>query len=580
MLIVLDNAGSVEQARPLLPGTPSCVTVVTSRDSLAGLVVLHGARRLDLAALPVTDAVLLLNRLIGRRADTDSASTATLAQQCARLPLALRLAAELAASRPASTIAALAAELADQQRRLDLLTAGDDPRTAVQGVFSWSYQHLPADAGRAFRLLGLHPGPDYGPYAVAALTGTTLDDAQRRLDLLLRAHLIHPTGPGRYTMHDLLRAYANRLAHTEDSDADRQAALTRLFDHYLAAAAAAMQALLPAEPHRQPADPAPATTTPQLADPPAALAWLDAERAALVAATAHTESHGWPAHTTGLATTLYRYLNIGGHYPDALAVHTHAQHAARHTGDRAGEAHALTNLGIVHGRQGRYPQAADHQQQALALFRQAGDRPGEARALSNLGILYWRQGHYRQAADHHQQALTLYQATGHQVGQGAALAGLGAVYGRLGHHQQAHDHLQQARTLFRKIGHRVGEAIALTSLGDVYLRQGSHQQAADHHQQALALFRQTGDHVGEAVALNGVGETMRAAGQPDQARTQHAAALALATRVGDRYEQARAHAHLAHTYHSTGDLNRARRHRQQALNLYAVLGVPEAHTFR
>ncbi len=161
MLIILDNAAAVEQVRPLLPGTSACAVIVTSRDSLAGLVAREGARRLELDLLPRADAVALLRALIGGRADADPAAAAALVRQCARLPLALRVAAELAAARPAQPLAQLAGELADEQRRLDLLEAGGDPRTAVRGVLSWSCRHLPADAGRAFRLLGLHPGPDF-----------------------------------------------------------------------------------------------------------------------------------------------------------------------------------------------------------------------------------------------------------------------------------------------------------------------------------------------------------------------------------------------------------------------------------
>ena len=171
VLVVLDNAASVEQARPLLPGSPSCLVVVTSRDSLAGLVARHGARRLALDMLPAADAIGLLRTLIGDRVDAEPDAAAELAAQCARLPLALRVAAELAAASPDSRLAELAGELAGEQRRLDLLDAGGDERTAVRGVFSWSYRHLPAAAARAFRLIGLHPGPDLDAYAVAALTG-------------------------------------------------------------------------------------------------------------------------------------------------------------------------------------------------------------------------------------------------------------------------------------------------------------------------------------------------------------------------------------------------------------------------
>ncbi len=162
-----------------------------------------------------------------------------LAGHCARLPLALRLAAERATSAPGVPLADVAAELAEQQQRLDLLDAAGDPRTAVRVVFSWSLRHLDDDAARAFRQLGLHPGADFDTYAAAALTGTTLRRARRLLDQLARAYLIQLTGTGRYGMHDLLRAYAAEQATDQDSEPERRAALTRLFDHYLATAAVA-----------------------------------------------------------------------------------------------------------------------------------------------------------------------------------------------------------------------------------------------------------------------------------------------------------------------------------------------------
>ena len=221
VLVVLDNAASVEQVRPLLPGCPTCLVVVTSRDSLAGLVARHGAGRLDLDMLPLPDALGLLRTLIGVRVDAEPEAAVALAKQCARLPLALRVAAELAAASPDSALAGLAGELASEQRRLDLLDAGGDERTAVRGVFSWSYRHLPAVAARAFRLLGLHPGPDFDAYAVAALTGASATAASDVLALLARAHLVHPGGAGRYGMHDLLRAYASHLTEAESRSRSR-----------------------------------------------------------------------------------------------------------------------------------------------------------------------------------------------------------------------------------------------------------------------------------------------------------------------------------------------------------------------
>jgi tetratricopeptide (TPR) repeat protein len=617
MLIVLDNASSVEQIRPLLPGAPSCVVVVTSRDSLAGLVARHSARRLDLDLLPLKDAVALLAALIGGRVQAEPEAATTLARLCARLPLALRVAAELAASRPTVSLAQLVAELANEQRRLELLDAGGDARTAVRGVFFWSYQHLPAIVRRAFRLIGLHPGPDFDPYAVAVLADTSYDQAEQIVDLLARAHLIHSPRPGRYGMHDLLRAYAIYLADVKDSEAEQRTGLTRLFDHYLATAAAAMDTLVPAEQHRRPRIPPPATPTPPMPDRAAARAWLDTERVTLIAVSAYTAARGWPGHTTRLSTTLYRYLDAGGHFPDGLTIHTHALHAARHTdepaaeadallnlghiywqqgqygqaanhlqqaltlareiGDRHGETNALLNLGIVDQRQSHYGQAANHLQQALTLAREIGDRVVETNALLNLGIVDRRQGHYGQAADHYQQALTLAREIGDRHGEANALDHLGTIYQRQGHYQQAADHHQQALALFRGIGDRHGEANTLLDLGTAYRRQGHYQQAADHHQQALALFREMGDRHGEACALNRVGETLVAIHQPDHAIARYTAALTITAQIGDRYEQARAHNGLAHTHQVAGDLEQAVTHHTAALTLAAQIGERYEH---
>jgi len=612
MLIVLDNASTVEQVRPLLPGTPSALVVVTSRDALAGLVARDGARRLNLDLLPPQDAVTLLGALIGERVAAEPTVAAVLAEQCARLPLALRVAAELAVNRPATPLAVLVAELADEQRRLELLDAGGDPRTAVRAVFSWSYQHLPAEAARAFRLLGLHPGPDLDPYAAAALTHTRLDHAQHHLDVLARAHLIRSTSPGRYDMHDLLRIYATDRAVIEDFEQEPRAALTRLFDHYLATAAAATDTLHPAEKHRRPRIGPPVTPSPPVAEPDAAQAWLDTERATLTATCAHTAAHGWPRHTTGLATTLFRYLEGGGHYPNAVAIHTHALHAARavddpvgearaltrlgtiywqqgrygqaaehhqqaltlcrEIGQRDGEAHALTNLGLVYSRQGRYPQAAEDHQQALVLFREIGDRSGEARTLSNLGLVYWRQGRYPQAAEDHQQALVLFREIGDRSGEANALDNLGLVYRRQGYYPQAAEDHQQALVLFREIGYRSGEADALTSLGTVYCRQGHYSQAAEHHQQALILFREIGDRAGEANALDNLGLVYRRQGYYPQAVEHHQQALALCREIGYRSGEADVLTSLGTVYCRQGHYGQAAEHHQRALALFREIG--------
>jgi hypothetical protein len=384
ILVVLDNARDTSQVRPLLPGTADSMTVVTSRYTLSGLA---GPARLDLGPLPLGDAVSLLRELIGERAADDPAGTAALAEVCSRLPLALRLAGEMAVAQPGGLIATLTGELADQQRRLGLLDAGTDPQTKVRGVFRWSYRHLDAASARAFRLVSLHPGRSLDRYAVAALTGSTVEQADHVLDALARAYLLHQAEPGRYGLHDLLRDYSRGLAATHDTRGEERMALTRLLDFYLATATAAMDTLYPAEHQHRPDIAEPTTPLPAFTDETTALAWLDAERNSLVAVTTlATEGH-WLGHATRLSAAVFRYLDVGGHFAEAIRLCGHARYAASQTGDRSAEGTALLGLAIVDYRQDRYRQSARHLQQALARYRKAGDRAGETRARAHLCLI-------------------------------------------------------------------------------------------------------------------------------------------------------------------------------------------------
>ena len=619
MLIVLDNAATVEQVRPLLPGTGSCAVLVTSRDSLAGLVAREGAQRLDLDLLPADAARTLLRRLIGPRAEAEPAAVETLAGQCARLPLALRVAAELAAARPGTPLTDLVAELADQQGRLFLLDAEGDPRAAVVTVFSWSLRQLPTAAARTFRLLGLHPGPDLDAYAAAALTGSSLPEARRALDVLARAHLIHRTDTTRYGMHDLLRAYASGLATAQDPPEERESALDRLFDHYLATAAAAMDQLHPAEAHLRPAAPDTPAPVPDLSDPDAARAWLETERTCLTAMAAHTAAHGRPTHAIRLSLTLYRHL-ISGHHTDGLTIHGHARDAARllddpaaearallgigtahyqlahheparrhlqealtrfrEAADPTGQARALTNLGLVDERLGRFLSAVEYLEQALLLYRSVDDTSGESIALKNLAHVEGQLGRYGPAADHLQQSLTLLRRTGNRYLEAHALMDLGTVETRLDRLDEAARHQQQALALMREVGDRYGEAGALHGLGIVHSLRDRHAQAAEYHRQALALYAQNGDRDGEARALNGLGEATRASGRPTDALTHHTDALTIAEDIGNPGQQARAHAGLAEVHVARDDTDAAVQHYERALSLYTEHGMPEADTVK
>ncbi|MDG6103107.1 tetratricopeptide repeat protein [Dactylosporangium aurantiacum] len=636
-LIVLDNAADAEQARPLVPAVDGCVTLVTSRRALHGLPAVTDV---PVDVFTPQEAVHFLTAAApGVPAGRDPDATARVAARCGHLPLALGLVGGHIRAKPGWTMTDHAERLDERHRdrRLD---------SGVELALALSYQDLPADRQRLLRLVALHPGQDFDVAAAAALAGDgdlaspagddlsaaalagdgdlaaagvggaagagdRLEAAGRGLRELRRDHLLQETTPGRYTLHDLVRVYAAGRAGDEDAPPARRAALTRLFDHYLGAAAAAMDVLAPAEAHLRPRVAAPA-------DPPggvdAARAWLDTERSNLVAVAGHTAVHGWHRHTTALSATLAGYLN-GGHHGDALSVHGQAHRAACHAGDvpgqaaaltalgatrlrlgddgpaarhlrealqlyrragdRAGQARASAALGDVEQRLGRYRQAAYWHRQALRLYRLTGDPTGEAHALTKLGIVEERLGRYRAAAGRHEQALALFLAAGDRTGEAAARCNLGDVTARLGDPDRAAAHLRRALDLYREAGNRDGEAWTLDNLGTAATLRGAPAQALELHRRALVIHRATGERYGEAKALNGLGEAARSTGDPAAALAHHTAARAVAAATGDRHQRADAETGIGLALPGGG-----LPHLRTALTLYEDLGVPDADRLR
>jgi tetratricopeptide (TPR) repeat protein len=612
VLVVLDNARSVDQVRPLLPGTASSAVIVTSRDDLAGLVARDGATRVDLDVLAADEAAALLRALIGARVDAEPAAATVLAQRCARLPLALRIAAEIAMAHPEKTLTEMLEDLADERRRLDLLDAAGDPRTAVRAVFSWSYQQLSPGAARAFARLGLHPGRDLDAYAVAALVGSDLPTARTHIDELRRAHLVEAAGPRRHTMHDLLRAYAAECRSTSDEDG---AALTRLLDYFVSTAVSAARTLFPHDP--VPAPPRPSTPVPAVDGPEAASRWLDEQRANLVAVARYAAAHGHPQHCADLSRTLWRYLEVGGHYQDALAVHGDAAGAAgaveggatvlanlgnthlwvggyrdalhyferslaghRDAGDRDGQARALARLGVVHERLGDYGAAIAHIREALVAYHDIGNRHGEGAQLVNLGAVQRRLGHHEESAANQRRAADIFHALGDARLEGYALGNLGAVYSLLGRDEDALTQLGAALARCRESGDRGGEGSALGAIGAAYARMKRFGEALDHLHRALVIAREISDRGVETETLNTLGETLRAMEQSGPALERHQAALALTDQTGDRYEQARALAGIGSALLALGRPAQARQSWRRALATYERLDVPEAAAVR
>jgi tetratricopeptide (TPR) repeat protein/transcriptional regulator with XRE-family HTH domain len=617
VLVLLDNARDGEQVRPLLPGDPGCVAIVTSRDALAGLVAADGAVRLDLNVLPLAEATGLLRSLLGPRADDDPAATAELAGLCARLPLALRIAAELAAARPAAPLGALVAEFRDSG--LDRLDAGEE-RADVRAVFSWSLRQLPEEAAAAFALIGLHPGADLDGYATAALTGSTPGQARRVLSRLHSASLIQSTGPGRYGLHDLLRAYAREQAAAFDTGGQRDQALTRLAGYYLAATAAAMDVLHPSEAYRRPRISAAGAVVPDMPSEAAAQGWLNRELENLVAITATSAARDWCRYLTDLARTLFRYLMTGSHLPEAVTIYGHALRAARQAGDLAAEASALNGLGGIGIKKGRFRDAAGYYHAALERYRRCGDLAGQAGALRNLGVSEHQLHDDQSAAGYYQQAIEVYQEAGDTLSATGALADLASTEIELGRYDQATEHLRRALPVFRaakdhiqeatvlswlgelslrqgelaqasasfeqalaicrRIDYRIGIAAQFTNLGDVSVRQGQPAQAIGFLRQALALHREAGYLYGEIEALRSLAQALQAANKPSAARAELQTALRLAAETGNTYQLASAHRDLAESHHSGGEDEQARHHWQAALELYTELGAAEAGPVR
>ncbi len=611
VLIVLDNARTVEQVRPLLPGSPSCFALVTSRDSLAGLVAREGAHRIGLGLLPFRDARGLLHELLGDRVAAEPEAADLLIERCARLPLALRIAAELIRAQPARGVAELADELAHQQEALDLLDIDSDAQTAVRAVFSWSYRRLDPAVARVFRLIGLHPGHDMDAYAVAALAGSGLRETRGALDALLRAHLIDQISGGRYQPHDLLRAYAAELAADTDSAAEREAALVRLLHHYLGTASAAMDAVAPDDYVPRPRVPergCEALAFPTYGD---AFRWLDAERANLLEVT----RHGDGVFVSHLAQTVWRYLDIAGYHDEAALLHTRALDAARDLKDSLGEAHARRALSLAMSRMGRNDEVIAHLTWALAVYERAGEELLRAATLSLLGNVYSKRGDLHEAGRHFERALALNSRSGHwqltavssthlarnllsldryeealppldaavtlSRSNGSkplecnALCVLAEVCAHLGRDEEAFGHARRSLALARETRYRASEGESLRVLGMLHLKLGDDEQAVRHHEEALAISRAVNSTLSSAKTLIALGAAHASAGRPAEAIRSYGDARAVAVKADLRVQLAHAHAGLAETHAELGEHEPARNHWQQALRSYDELGLPD-----
>jgi len=511
-LVVLDNARDTEQVRPLLAAGPGCLVVITSRNQLAGLVAAENAHLLVLDLLTEGEAhELLALRLGTARVAAEPQAAAELIRRCARLPLALAIAAARASAYPGLRLGALARELRDARPTLDALDTGDLV-ISVRSVFSWSLNGLAAPTARMFALLGLHPGPDITVPAAASLADVLPSQARRALCELAQAHLITEHIPARYSLHDLLRTFAAEQALEQEPATGRHAAIHRVLDYYLHTAYTAALLL---NPSREPVTLAPprSDVTPEgLTDIQQALAWFEAEHRVLISAVTTAAQTGFDAHAWQLAWAMDNFLDWQGHWQEWAATQRAALAAATRLGDSAGQATARRLLGHTYARVGDYDQARVHLIDCLGLYRQLGDRIGEGRVNQTLGWVAERQNRYADALGHAEQALALYEATGDRARQAAALNNVGWCHALAGGYQLALKFSRRSLALHCQLGHRKGEASSWDSLGYAEHKLGNLARALDCHHRALAIFLELGDRYQEAEILTHVGEVHHTAG--------------------------------------------------------------------
>lgn len=620
MLVILDNAATVEQVRPLLPGTGECLVLVTSRSRLSGLAVRDGAHRLALGTLAEPEAVTLLRTLTaGYRASDNGNKLVELAGLCAMLPLALRVAAERVVSHPFMRLDDLIGDLQDKSALWEALSVdGGGEADAVHTVFAWSYSALSADAARLFRLLGLHPGPEFGSSAVAALAAVSPSIARRLLDVLAGAHLLEQRAPDRYEFHDLLHAYATDRAQHDETAENREAAVRRVLEWYLHSAESAQRLIYPS-PHPPLDTPGRDVVPMRFSDYTGALAWYEQERANLMAATRAAENSGLDRIAWQLPAVLQGIHVIQQDIMQYLAMNEIGLRAARRLGDREAQAGLLRSLGGACNQLNHFAEAMDYLQEALVLRRELGDRVQEGLVLTTIGLIHLRQWQLDEARAAHEKSLAILRDTGAARHEADSLANLAEVNYELGQLAEAEDFCRRALAKHHELNNWGGEGDVLRILSAVQRERGaledalwSAQTAVDmavhHHsdamegfwllalgraqqvgqledalasyQRAAELQQQLGNRTREALAWQGIGEVQLLLGHLQDSADFHRRAAETHRELGDNWQLAIALNGLATALQQAGRKAEAQQHRTEALRLLTQYDDPRAMAMR
>ncbi|MFF3603881.1 BTAD domain-containing putative transcriptional regulator [Streptomyces sp. NPDC002463] len=517
-LILLDNARDAAHVRPLLTGSATSLTVVTSRDQLLGLVAVEDAQPVALDVFSPEEARELLTARVGRaRVTADPRAVDEAVELAARLPLALAVVGARAAVTPALSLTRLVERLR-RARGLDAFT-GSDAWSDVRAVFSWSYETLSADAARLFRLLAVHPGPGITVSVAGSLAALPPARAHTLLTELAEANLVTEGEDGRYSFHDLLRAYAGELGERTDSATSRGSALRRMTEHYLHTA---QRGALLMDPQLAPVELPPKAgrgVRPEyLADIGEAREWFTGEHTALVETVVRSGAAGLDLQCSQLAHALKTYLNWAGHWADGETVQRAALAAAERLDDPTARARAHRSLAVTLRWSGREAEVETHLRRALDLFTAEGDLLGQADVHLDLASRYEQQERPERALHHNERALGLFRELGTRGGEAKALNNVGYFQALLGNHAEALAMCDAARRVFEEIGDLRSLALTWDSLGVVHQETGDLERAAECFRISAEGLREVGAAYNEALSLDHLGDAESAAGRPEQAR--------------------------------------------------------------
>ncbi|MBY8343489.1 tetratricopeptide repeat protein [Streptomyces spinosirectus] len=576
VLVLLDNARDAAQIRPLLPGTEGCAALVTSR---VRMVDLAGAHLVDLDVMSPDEALLLFTRIVGEeRVASEREAALDVVAACGFLPLAIRIAASRLAARRTWTVSVLAAKLADERRRLDELQAGD---LAVKATFELGYGALDSAQARAFRLLGLADGPDLSVAAAAAVLDLPLEETEDLLESLVDTSLLESAAPGRYRYHDLVRLYARACAERDEwPPSERDAAMSRLLDFYLATAARVYAMERPGDrlvDHLEP------TAHPGLgfADRHEAQDWLYAEAVCLLACVAQSAARPetlaraidllWAAHDLSESGA-----NSKGYEATAKAL----LESARRHGDARAEARALTTLVNVHHVSGRFEQAGQEAERATLLARQAGDLLPVCWASNALGIIALYQNRHQDGEEHLSQAIEHFRTLADRPGEASALCNLSRIHLATGRTASAVALAQEGIDIYDAMGNTMRGANARYALGLALTHSGELDSAAERLHEALEVFRDSRQRLWEGMSLFRLAEVDLAARRPAQAAAGAEMALTVLRGIGGAWRRGNVLTVLGRALGGIGQTGRAQVCWQEAMSIYEELGSPEAEEVR